>query len=70
MKRILILLILAVLGALGRTAAQSVTAAEYFVNTDPGVGNGTPIPIPTPGDTVSGATSCRSCKAWRRSSAA
>ncbi|MGI9160274.1 MAG: hypothetical protein ACR2K1_11050, partial [Saprospiraceae bacterium] len=57
MKRILILLILAVLGALGRTAAQSVTAAEYFINTDPGVGNGTPIAIPTPGDTVTGSFS-------------
>jgi hypothetical protein len=29
----------------------SIVAAEYFLNTDPGVGNGTPITV-TPGDTV------------------
>ena len=26
-------------------AAQNITAAEYFINTDPGIGNGTVIPV-------------------------
>jgi len=33
--------------------AQSITAAEYFIDTDPGPGNGTAFSIPTPGTTVS-----------------
>jgi Secretion system C-terminal sorting domain len=32
--------------------AQTITAAEYFVDTDPGAGNGTAIPVTTPGATV------------------
>lgn len=36
-------------------SAQQIVAAEYFVDTDPGVGNGTPIPINTPADEVSGS---------------
>ncbi len=32
--------------------SQSITAAEYFIDTDPGAGNGTAITIPVPGDVV------------------
>ncbi len=49
MKNIIIylcwLLPLSVLG-------QNITHAEYFINTDPGFGNGTSIAIPTPSDVV------------------
>ncbi len=37
--------------------AQTITAAEFFVDTDPGAGNGTPITITTPGATVNFAAS-------------
>lgn len=33
-------------------SAQNITAAEYFFDTDPGVGNGTPVAVGTPGATV------------------
>jgi hypothetical protein len=33
-------------------AAQNITAAEYFFDTDPGKGNGNAITVPTPGTTV------------------
>ncbi len=33
------------------TGAQTIEAAEYFINSDPGPGNGTPIAI-TPGQTI------------------
>ncbi|MEY4202669.1 MAG: hypothetical protein RL013_371, partial [Bacteroidota bacterium] len=37
------------------TTIQDVVAAEYFIDTDPGVGNGTPFQLSNaPGDTVSG----------------
>ena len=29
-----------------------ITAAEYFIDTDPGVGNGSPLSVTTPGNTV------------------
>jgi hypothetical protein len=35
-----------------RSAAQNITAAEYFFDTDPGVGLGTAIPVSSPGTTV------------------
>jgi hypothetical protein len=34
------------------TGAQNIVAAEYFINTDPGAGNGIAITIPTPGGIV------------------
>lgn len=36
----------------GSVLAQNITQAEYFINTDPGVGNGIPITIDNPNDTV------------------
>src|ERR1700737_1682220 len=35
-----------------RLAAQNITAAEYFFDTDPGLGNGGAIAVATPGTTV------------------
>ena len=35
-----------------RLPAQNITAAEYFFNSDPGAGNGTPIAIGAPATTV------------------
>ena len=35
-----------------RLAAQNITAAEYFFDSDPGVGNGSAITVATPGTTV------------------
>jgi hypothetical protein len=32
--------------------SQQITQAEYFVDTDPGVGNGTPIAVLSPGDAI------------------
>ena len=32
--------------------SQSITAAEYFIDTDPGKGNGVAITVSTPGDIV------------------
>ncbi len=32
--------------------AQNITGAEYFFDTDPGVGNGIPITVPIPAETV------------------
>ncbi|MBI5058661.1 hypothetical protein HZB60_02630 [candidate division KSB1 bacterium] len=49
MKTMLILAMLAVLAPLA--CALTITQAEYFVNTDPGAGNGTPIAVTT-ADTV------------------
>lgn len=49
MKRILVLLCVLSVSFFGR--AQNITAAEFFVDTDPGVGNGTAI-IVTAGSTV------------------
>ncbi len=54
MNRILLLLLLVAFGGVSRLSAQNVTAAEYFVDTDPGVGNGTPISV-MPGDTATGS---------------
>jgi hypothetical protein len=34
------------------TGAQNIVAAEYFINTDPGAGNGIAITVTTPGDIV------------------
>jgi hypothetical protein len=51
MKKKLILLLL--LSKLATTASsQNITAAEYFIDTDPGKGNGTSINIGTPADNV------------------
>ena len=33
-------------------SSQNITKAEYFIDTDPGIGNGTTVTIPTPGDIV------------------
>ncbi|MCB9188684.1 MAG: hypothetical protein H6599_05310 [Flavobacteriales bacterium] len=50
MKSLYLTIFFAIVSFLGR--AQNITQAEYFINTDPGVGNGTPITITTPNDTV------------------
>src|SRR5687768_5824453 len=49
MKRLCIILLLSLSIT---TNAQQITKAEYFFNTDPGIGNGTPVTISTPADTV------------------
>lgn len=54
MNRILLLLLLVAYGGLSLLSAQNVSAAEYFIDTDPGVGNGTPISV-MPGDTATGS---------------
>lgn len=46
MKTIHLTIFCGLLG-LGSVAAQSITAAEYFLNADPGPGNGTSIPLST-----------------------
>ncbi|MCF8461912.1 MAG: T9SS type A sorting domain-containing protein [Flavobacteriales bacterium] len=47
-------IILLVLVALVRsTVAQNISAAEYFFDTDPGVGNGTDVPVTTTPDSIS-----------------
>lgn len=40
------------LGIISTLTAQQITSAEYFFDADPGVGNGTPVTITTPADTV------------------
>jgi Secretion system C-terminal sorting domain len=50
MKKILIAAVLFCMAI--STSAQNITAAEFFVDTDPGVGNGTPVAV-APGTTVS-----------------
>ncbi len=50
MKRLLVLLTMSFLITTARS--QNITAAEYFIDTDPGAGNGTAITISTPGDIV------------------
>src|ERR1700704_4117640 len=50
MKRLLILLLLFFFITTARS--QNITAAEYFIDTDPGRGNGVPVTIPTPGAIV------------------
>jgi hypothetical protein len=37
--------------------AQQIVQAEYFIDTDPGNGNGTPISVVTPGNTISESVS-------------
>jgi Secretion system C-terminal sorting domain len=50
MKKIFLMLI--AWSAYLSTNAQIIVAAEFFVDTDPGVGNGTPIPVSPTGATV------------------
>ncbi len=51
MKKIILLLILyCTVNVL--PAQNNITAAEFFVDTDPGAGNATAITVPTPGSTV------------------
>lgn len=50
MRKILILIIV-VFTAFGRLGAQSLVGAEYYFDSDPGVGNGTPLSITT-GDSI------------------
>lgn len=50
MKKFLMLLM--VMLCLTTVYSQNITTAEYFVDADPGIGNGTPIPIGLPGATV------------------
>ncbi|HEY0039378.1 MAG TPA: hypothetical protein VGB71_01885, partial [Flavisolibacter sp.] len=38
--------------AIGHSEAQTITAAEYYFDADPGTGNGTPISVGTPGTAV------------------
>ena len=38
--------------ALTAAAQPSIVAAEYFFDADPGIGGGTPIPVPSPASTV------------------
>jgi PKD repeat protein len=45
--------ILLLTGITGYAWAQNVTEAEYFFDIDPGVSNGVPVVITSPGDTVS-----------------
>ncbi|MFZ4635343.1 MAG: hypothetical protein ACOYNO_14150, partial [Saprospiraceae bacterium] len=33
-------------------ADETIVAAEYFIDTDPGVGNGVSIPVPVPGNSI------------------
>ena len=51
MKRLLIAVLMIL--SINTAFAQIVNKAEYFFDTDPGPGNGTPIPISTPGESVS-----------------
>lgn len=50
MKRLL--LILCLLGSISGLLAQSLSQYEYFFDTDPGVGNGTPFVLPATTDTL------------------
>ena len=50
MKRTYIIVLLCLLGVF-TTNAQQITEAEYFFDTDPGVGNGINIPL-TPGNSI------------------
>src|SRR6185503_2578682 len=50
MKRLLMLL--SMIACMATARSQNITAAEYFIDTDPGRGNGVAITIPTPGTTV------------------
>ena len=46
-------ILLAVLASISSTAsATTITAAEYFFNSDPGHGNGTAVNVPAPGNSV------------------
>jgi len=56
MKKYLFLLVCPLLWFAGVTSGQNVTHAEYFFNTDPGVGNGTAIEL-TAGEEVDFITS-------------
>ncbi len=47
-----IFLLLTVIGWFVHIQAQTINAAEFFIDTDPGVGNGTPVNIAVPGTTV------------------
>ncbi|HEX6849204.1 MAG TPA: hypothetical protein VF144_19600, partial [Chitinophagaceae bacterium] len=49
-KKLLMLLLMNCIIATARS--QNITAAEYFFDTDPGQGNGTPVSVGTPGSTV------------------
>ena len=49
MKRLCITLLL---GLSITINAQQITKAEYFIDADPGVGNGTPVTISTPADSI------------------
>ena len=44
----ILLLTVALLGLAGPAAAQTLHIAEYFINTDPGLGLGTRIDLPLP----------------------
>ena len=55
LKRSLLLIILCLWGS--GIIAQNIVGAEYFIDTDPGVGNAIPIATGTPDDTVSIITS-------------
>jgi hypothetical protein len=48
----LIYLLCSILLFVAAGQAQNITAAEYFIDTDPGSGNGTPLTITTPGNSV------------------
>ncbi len=50
MKRLVTLLMMIFFVA--TALSQNITAAEYFIDADPGRGNGVPITISTPGDIV------------------
>src|SRR5258705_9636987 len=50
MKRLIILLVMSFLIITARS--QNITAAEYFIDTDPGVGNGVAITVSTQGAIV------------------
>jgi sensor domain CHASE-containing protein len=50
MKRLLTLLAMTVFITTARS--QNITSAEYFIDTDPGRGNGVPITVPAPGAIV------------------
>src|SRR5687767_12465141 len=50
MKRLLMLTVMVC--TIATTFAQNITRAEYFINTDPGPGNGIPITISSPAGTV------------------